>query len=82
MPGSPAPQHEFGATLGLFDATGDALPDVAVAAVGEEIDARVIVVEGAQDLFEERRVRAQTASGLEDLVEAPEGTRMRIGRPN
>ena len=81
VPGSPAPGNEFGSTLGLFDATGDALPDVAVAAVGEELDRRVIVVEGNRDLFEEPRVRAQTAGGLDGEVDAPVGTRMRIGRP-
>lgn len=81
VPGSAAPDAEFGSTLSVLRLSRDRLPDLALAARGENSeDERVMVVEGTPGVFTPDETRTHTLDGVASLVDAPPGGRIRLAR--
>ena len=81
VPGSAAPDAEFGSTLSVLRLSRDRLPDLALAARGENSeDERVMVVQGSRGVFTPDETRTDTLDGVASLVDAPPGGRIRLAR--
>jgi hypothetical protein len=81
VPGSAAPDREFGSTIAVLRLSDDDRPDVALAARGEDsADDRVMVVRGSSGVFAPTETRTITLEGVASLVDAPPGGRIRLAR--
>ncbi|HKG64845.1 MAG TPA: protein kinase [Solirubrobacteraceae bacterium] len=82
VPGVAAPDREFGSTLSVLRVAGDRRPDVVLAARGVgSADERVMVVLGGRGLINPDETMTITLPGVERLVDAPPGGRIRLARP-
>ena len=82
VPGIAAPDREFGSTLSVLRVAGDRRPDVVLAARGVgSADERVMVVLGGRGLINPDETKTITLPGVEQLVDAPPGGRIRLARP-
>jgi tRNA A-37 threonylcarbamoyl transferase component Bud32 len=81
VPGSAAPDAEFGSTLSVLRLSRDRLPDLALAARGENsADERVMVVQGSRGVFTPDETRTTTLQGVASVADAPPGGRIRLAR--
>jgi hypothetical protein len=81
VPGRATPDAEFGSTLSVLRLSRDRLPDLALAARGENSeDERVMVVEGSRGVFTPDETHTEVLQGVSSLVDAPPGGRIRLAR--
>ncbi|MEA2312803.1 MAG: hypothetical protein QOE28_2771, partial [Solirubrobacteraceae bacterium] len=81
VPGRATPGAQFGSTATVLQLSGDARPDVAIAARGGTgTDERVVTIEGGHGVFVPDETSARTLPGIAALVHAPRGGRIRLGR--
>ncbi len=81
VPGTAAPDREFGATLTVLALSADQRPDLAVAARGEDTaDERIMLVEGGTGMFAPGETRITTLRRVAAQVHAPRGGRIRLAR--
>jgi hypothetical protein len=81
VPGRATAGAQFGSTATILQLSGDARPDVAIAARGgSAADERVVVVEGRRGVFVPDETRTRTLPGIAALAHAPRGGLIRLGR--